>query len=121
MLKLHAFFSVATCRYPVITALAAILSWTSTEAANAPTTYLDAELGDKLESLGRLYDDATLGLKTGARQVVDGPSDKPVPVLTEIIRITQVFSTQQLRPAGDDTIQGGGTNITRNGSCVVGY
>ncbi len=32
-----------------------------------------------------------------------------------------MFSTQQLQPAGNTTIQGGGTNITRNGSCVVGY
>jgi probable HAF family extracellular repeat protein len=121
MLKLHTFFSVASCRYLVITALAAILSWTSAEAANAPTTYLDADLGDKLENLGRLYDEATQGLKTGARQIVIGPSEKSVPVITEIIRRTAVFSTQQLRPAGNDTIQGGGTNITRNGSCVVGY
>ncbi|MEK7760677.1 MAG: hypothetical protein AAB433_03750 [Nitrospirota bacterium] len=121
MLKLHTFFSVASCRYLVITALAAILSWTSAEAANAPTTYLDADLGDKLENLGRLYDEATQGLKTGARQIVIGPSEKEVPVISEIIRRTAVFSTQQLRPAGNDAIQGGGTNITRNGSCVVGY
>ena len=121
ILKLHTFFSVASCRYLVITALAATLSWTSAEAANAPTTYLDADLGDKLENLGRLYDEATQGLKTGTRQIVIGPSEKEVPVISEIIKRTAVFSTQQLRPAGNDAIQGGGTNITRNGSCVVGY
>jgi hypothetical protein len=44
------------------------------------TTYLDADLGDKLEDLGRLYEDATQGLKSGARQVLDvGPSGSPYP------------------------------------------
>ncbi|HMU55782.1 MAG TPA: hypothetical protein PKA61_12300 [Nitrospira sp.] len=103
------------------TMLTAILSLSSAEAANAPTTYLDADLGQNLESLGRLYEDATKGGLRSASTMVDGLNGKPVPVLTEIIRITQVFSTQDLRPAGTPTIQGGGTNISRNGSCVVGY
>ena len=122
MLELGTSFSTAARRHIFLTALAAILSWTSAEAANAPTTYLDADLGDKLESLGRLYDEAAQGhLKSAAGQLVVGPSDKEVPVISEIVRRTAVFTSQQLRPAGNDTIQGSGTNITRNGSCVVGY
>lgn len=102
--------------------LVTILSWGSAEAANAPTTYLDADLGDKLENLGRLYDEvATQKLKSAGTHIVVGPSEKEVPVMSEIVRRTAVFSSQQLRPADDDTIQGGGTNITRNGSCVVGF
>jgi len=102
--------------------LVTILSWSSGEAANAPTTYLDADLGDKLENLGRLYDEvASQKLKSAGTHIVVGPSEKEVPVMSEIVRRTAIFSSQQLRPAGDDTIQGGGTNITRNGSCVVGF
>lgn len=95
--------------------------WISAGAALGQTTYLDTDLGQKLEDLGRLYEDATQGLKSGARQVLDGTSGRPVPVFTEIIRVTQVFSVTQLQPAGNSTIQGGGINIGRDGSCVVGY
>ena len=47
MLELGASFSTACRRHIIVTALAAILSCTSAKAANAPTTYLDADLGDK--------------------------------------------------------------------------
>lgn len=106
-------------------ALAGVWLWIGAGTAVAQTTsttYLDADLGQKLEDLGRVHEDVTRGLKSGARQIIDdGTSRRPVPVLTEIIKVTQVFSVTQLQPAGNSAIQGGGINIGRDGSCVVGY
>jgi probable HAF family extracellular repeat protein len=96
--------------------------WAGTAVAQTTsTTYLDADLGQKLEDLGRVHEDATRGLKSGARQVISDPSGRGVPVLTEIIKVTQVFSTQSLQPTGNPNTSGGGTNISRDGNCVVGF
>lgn len=105
----------------VIVAVVWLLSLGTALGQTTRTDYLDADLGDKIEALGHLHEEATRGFTTAARQVVEGPSGKPVPVLTEIIRITQVFSTQSLQPTGNQNASGGWLNINGDESCIVGY
>lgn len=117
--------SVLHHRHMLAGVLVLLVSWLTADMAAAQTTrtqYLDADLGQNLEALGRLYESISEGkLKSGGQIIVGEVSGTPVPVEVEIIKITQVFSTQQLQPANPPNIQGGGTNLNSTGTCVVGY
>ena len=85
------------------------------------TDYLDDDLGQGIESLGRLHETLTQGFRTPARQVVEDSSGRLIPVEVLIDQTTRVYSTQSLQPTGNPNTSGGGLNINNDGSCIVGY